>query len=207
VDEEPAKSNGFTNDEAAKVAAGRKAEVERQVKAEAETASKKQPKRRFSVADVTDLVSETYKSETNYGVHSSNSKMDEVERVEINAKLRANFQQVLSASLAATPRLMRHSLDLALKFTIEPLAESNLIWLADLAVSLPVPAGWVQVFHPKEQLHYWYNEMTDSSRWQHPVDDFIKTHMKILRTPHHPSSLTARRVSLDLKNSQKPEGM
>jgi len=89
VDEEPAKSNGFTNDEAAKVAAGRKAEVERQVKAEAETASKKQPKRRFSVADVTDLVSETYKSETNYGVHSSNSKMDEVERSHLRWPLMA----------------------------------------------------------------------------------------------------------------------
>ena len=103
---------------------------------------------------------------------------------------------------------MRHSLDVALKFSIEPLAEPSLLWLADLAVSLPVPAGLAQVLHPKEQLYFWYNEMTESSRWQHPVDDFIKTNLKIMRTPHHPHAVTARRTSLGTFNKRsKPGGM
>lgn len=148
--------------------------------------------------------------------------------------------QVLCASVAATPRTMTDTIKMALKYAIDPIAEPNLVWLADLATSLPVPAGWIQVslpllpcltrnalivaqlqnsqiLHPKERIYFWYNELTRISRylflsivahvvsspkhgmtylsgcrWQHPVDDFIKTNIGILRTPRHPVAMTAR---------------
>jgi len=130
-----------------------------------------------------------YNTEERFGAAITRSSVDDAERARMVSSLRQTFQQVLSASIAATPRLLRHTLEVAISYSIDPIKEPSLVWLADLAVSLPAPSGWTQVMHPTEKIPFWYNELTRYSSWQHPVDDFIKTQIKMLRTPRHPMTL------------------
>ena len=71
---------------------------------------------------------------------------------------------------------------------LHPITEIELTWLADLALSLPVPVGWVHVEHPAEEsgAHFWHNRIGGTSQWGHPVDDFIKSQIKMSRAPSHP---------------------
>ena len=122
----------------------------------------------------------------------------------INTEIKNKFRQVLGVSITHAPRPMRHSLDLAIKYSIDPVQEAHAIWLADLALSLPLPAGWVRVQHPDEGVLFWHNELTGGSQWMHPIDDFIKMNLKILRSPSHQHSLVMRRSSIGYLNSNNP---
>ena len=71
--------------------------------------------------------------------------------------------------------------------------EAHYLWLADLALALPLPAGWVQLEHPKEDAAFWHNEISQSSQWQHPVDDFVRATVKMQRSPTSPQVMAMRR--------------
>ena len=51
-----------------------------------------------------------------------------------------------------------------------------------------MPVGWVHVEHPAEEsgAHFWHNRIGGTSQWGHPVDDFIKSQIKMSRAPSHP---------------------
>ena len=38
--------------------------------------------------------------------------------------------------------------------------------------------------HPTQHLPFWYNEICGTAQWQHPVDDFVKTTIKLQRLPN-----------------------
>ena len=86
------------------------------------------------------------------------------------------------------PRPLRQTLDVVIGYGIQIETEANYLWLADLAIALPLPAGWVQVDHPTQQAQFWHNEICQSSQWQHPVDDFVKATIKMQRQPSSPHS-------------------
>ena len=129
---------------------------------------------------------------------TSNDELD-VLSAEIARSLRATFHQVLGASLATAPRPLRQTLEVAAAYGIQIETEANYLWLADLALSLPLPAGWVQLDHPTEHRPYWHNEICGSSQWQHPVDDFIKATIKMQRQPLSPQVQVMRRSRLPRK--------
>ena len=101
---------------------------------------------------------------------------------------------MLAASLAAAPRPLLQTLQVAMAYGINIEAEGHYLWLADLALSLPVPVGWVQREHPTNGMPYWYNEICDSAQWVHPVDDFIKATIKMQRMPLSPQVQVMRRA-------------
>ena len=108
--------------------------------------------------------------------------------------LRITFHQMLGASLAAAPRPLRHTLEVAMGHGIQIETEAHYLWLADLAIALPLPAGWVQVEHPTQApAMFWHNEICQSSQWQHPVDDFVKATIKMQRSPSSPQVQVMRR--------------
>ena len=110
------------------------------------------------------------------------------------ASLRKTFHQMLSTSLATSPRPLTTTLEVAKSYGISVDHEPHYLWLADLALALPLPAGWVQVEHPKEeQRHFWFNELAGSSQWRHPVDDFIHQTLKMQRAPSSPHVQLMRR--------------
>ena len=107
--------------------------------------------------------------------------------------------QVIAATLVHEPRPLQRTLDAAKAFGINLVTEADCLWLADLALSLPPPAGWVLVERPVSQgTAFWYNELTGSAQYQHPVDHFIKNTLKLLRTGHAHSkpANSFRRLSL-----------
>lgn len=96
--------------------------------------------------------------------------------------LRSTFNQLLGNSLASAPRQLLQTVTVALKYGLRIEKEPQFVWLADLALALPLPAGWVQVDHPHQHgCTYWHNEICGSSQWAHPVDDFIKAIIKAQR--------------------------
>ena len=41
---------------------------------------------------------------------------------------------------------------------------------------------------PEHGASFWRNELTGVAQWQHPIDEFVKSVIKALRTPLHPHS-------------------
>ena len=60
------------------------------------------------------------------------------------------------------------------------------MWLADLALSLPVPAAWVAC-DDRNGRRFWHNELTGTSHWVHPVDDYVRATLKTLRSGIDPA--------------------
>jgi hypothetical protein len=52
-----------------------------------------------------------------------------------------------------------------------------------------VPVGWQWIDGGGVKGSYWFNELTGSSQWVHPIDDFIKSTLSALRAPLKPMSL------------------
>jgi len=124
----------------------------------------------------------------------------------IAKQLRATFQQMLGSSLSASPRPLAATLDVAMAYGLSIADEPQLLWLADLAISLPLPAGWVQANHPTLQAAFWHNEICHSSQWQHPVDDFIRTTIKMQRSPSSPQAAAMRRSTRPSRIPRKHRG-
>ena len=113
---------------------------------------------------------------------------DEELRAAFLAQLYAQYKPLLATSIATAPRAVSQTLETARAYQLHPITEIELTWLADLALSLPVPVGWVHVEHPAEEsgAHFWHNRIGGTSQWGHPVDDFIKSQIKMSRAPSHP---------------------
>ena len=90
--------------------------------------------------------------------------------------------------VAVAPRPVRHTLEVALAYGLQLDTEARHLWLADLAVSLPMPAGWTRLEHPEMLgMAFWHNTLTNTSQWVHPIDDYIKGTIKMLRAPSSPT--------------------
>ena len=113
---------------------------------------------------------------------------DEELRAAFLAQLYAQYKPLLATAIATAPRAVSQTLETARAYQLHPITEIELTWLADLALSLPVPVGWVHVEHPAEEngAHFWHNRIGGTSQWGHPVDDFIKSQIKMSRAPSHP---------------------
>ena len=142
-----------------------------------ERAAPRPPRHTMSMSQVID------KAREGAGLKAPDDKVVAEQMADV---LKKTFQQVLGASLAAAPRPLRQTLDIAIGYSINLDYEAHYLWLADLALALPLPAGWVELDHPTQQATFWHNEITDSSQWQHPVDDFVKATIKMQRSPSSP---------------------
>ena len=116
-----------------------------------------------------------------------NRQREEEERAALVDRYRTDLdhletlRSVLGVVLAHEPRPLVHTLDVAERFGIDILEEAQWVWLADLALSLPVPAGWISLRDPASGASYWHNEISNTSTWHHPVDEFIKSTLHMLR--------------------------
>jgi len=126
-----------------------------------------------------------------------NSLPDHLVRTSSLGALFQTSRQMLAISVATAPRSVRHTLDVARAYGLIPLKEVEYLWLADIAIALPVPAGWIEHDHPTEGMPYWHNELAGFSQWQHPVDDYIKGLIKMQRAPSHPQVRMMRVESLE----------
>ena len=66
---------------------------------------------------------------------------EQTKREEINKGLMSTFMPIVGAALAHRPRPLRHTLDTAAAYGMDAVKEAEYLWLADLALSLPLPAG------------------------------------------------------------------
>ncbi|KAL1530867.1 hypothetical protein AB1Y20_001761 [Prymnesium parvum] len=124
----------------------------------------------------------------------------------IHKALKRTFYKVMSTALAHEPRAMTLTISVAVAYGIELVKEAEYLWLADLAMSLPVPLGWVKVTRNAQPSFYWYNELLGISQWTHPIDDFIKCTLKALRQPLHATCLPQVRALLGVEHLQ-PEDL
>ena len=47
--------------------------------------------------------------------------------------------------------------------------------------------------------YFWHNEISQTSQWQHPVDDFVKATIKMQRAPSSPQMQVLRRSRVPRK--------
>ena len=98
--------------------------------------------------------------------------------------LHTHYDPIIGSTLAWCPRQLRVTFEAAIALGIELVKDMDLVWLADLAQSLPSPLGWAVAEHPvTEQPTFWHNELTGVSQWQHPTDEFIKSLTVAMRSP------------------------
>jgi len=92
------------------------------------------------------------------------------------AHLHDAYRESIAATLAHEPRPLMRTLEAARSYDIDAAAEPDLLFLADVALSSPVPVGWVKVNKvPRGCLPYWWNELLRFASYAHPVDHFIRT--------------------------------
>ena len=116
----------------------------------------------------------------------------------LHSSLHGTYDGVLGLPLVHSPRALSVTLDTALELGIDLVREPHLVWLADLARALPVPLGWVPIAAPIGSVVHelWYNEVTHSSQWLHPVDETVKDLLRSLRAPMRPSSAAVVETAL-----------
>ena len=126
-------------------------------------------------------------------------------RERLHAALRHTFRPLLGAALAAAPRQLRSTFDVAQALGIDIVREPGYLWLADLALSLPTPIGW-WVADPgvPGRPSFWHNELTATSQWQNPVDELIKGLLQALRQPMNPRSASLLKVLLGEQGATPP---
>lgn len=59
----------------------------------------------------------------------------------------------------------------AKRLGIDPVLESEFLWIARESLVAPLPEGWYHVTATETGAPYYYNENTGESRWDHPCDD------------------------------------
>ncbi|CAM9174066.1 unnamed protein product [Chrysoparadoxa australica] len=54
-------------------------------------------------------------------------------------------------------------------FALQAISDSSLLWIAERALKEPLPEGWVRQ-RTQDGRKYYYNRVTQTSRWDHPLD-------------------------------------
>ena len=77
-----------------------------------------------------------------------------------------------------------HLWELATHYGLDPDREPELLWLAEIAVSSPLPRGWQQHNQMNDDgstTEYFYNPVLDSTQWEHPFDRWYLAALARLR--------------------------
>eukprot|EP00929_Paragymnodinium_shiwhaense_P016309 TRINITY_DN12458_c0_g1_i1.p1 TRINITY_DN12458_c0_g1~~TRINITY_DN12458_c0_g1_i1.p1 ORF type:complete len:481 (+),score=100.75 TRINITY_DN12458_c0_g1_i1:114-1556(+) len=88
-------------------------------------------------------------------------------------------------------------LDYARQLGLDPVADLDLMWLAEEALATPLPQGW-SMFHTQDNQPYFFNEITQDSCWFHPVDSCYKELVDLVlavRSESPPAPLLRRAVA------------
>merc|ERR1719440_2298199 len=56
---------------------------------------------------------------------------------------------------------------------IDPVKESDMLWIAEEAFNAPLPPNWSEHFDDQGRV-YFHNGATGESAWQHPMDDMFR---------------------------------
>ena len=96
---------------------------------------------------------------------------------------------------------------------MDPEADKKFLWIAERSLVAPLPQDWQQLKTAEEGHPYYYNEVTQESRWDHPSDNeyrdlFKKKKEESLRSqgPMSPGSVGSPRhsVNTSLSMSMSP---
>jgi hypothetical protein len=110
-------------------------------------------------------------------------------------QLRTAYGRGVAISLAHGPRPLLRTLEAACGYGIDPVAERDVLFLADVALSLPLPVGWIEVDAvPRGCAPYWWNELLGCASHAHPVDDFIRSTVGQMRNESAQARLQAART-------------
>lgn len=112
---------------------------------------------------------------------------DESSREQRNAlvdHLRSLYEPTVAMSVVHEPRPLPRTLLVALAYSLRLEFDADCVFLADIAISMPPPAGWIRVEPAsRQESAYWYNALHGCSQHQHPVDTFIRDQLKQIRQP------------------------
>ena len=64
---------------------------------------------------------------------------------------------------------------------MEVAADRDLLWIAVEAMTAPLPPNWTQ-HETKDGQPYYYNQRTDHTQWEHPMDEYHRGLYKKLKT-------------------------
>ena len=60
---------------------------------------------------------------------------------------------------------------------MDPVADEEFLWIAEEALSAPLPSEWQQGESEEGEVYY-FHEGSGESRWTHPLDDHYKQKFK-----------------------------
>ena len=100
-----------------------------------------------------------------------------------------SFFHCFSANLSqVSPELFKQGvLEHAVWLGMDPdSSDKKYLWIAERSLVAPLPADWSQLKTQDEGHPYYYNEVTQESRWDHPSDSEYRelfSRKKVSRSP------------------------
>lgn len=57
---------------------------------------------------------------------------------------------------------------------LDPVADADMMWIAEEALRAPLPVGWVELEDPKTGVPYFHSTLDNTVTWEHPLDGHYK---------------------------------
>ena len=78
-----------------------------------------------------------------------------------------------AAQLGATPCPLETVLQMALYLGIDPCTHAHLLWMAHVALTPPMPPGWVRCEGREDFEPYYVHPAAGYAQWEHPHVSFL----------------------------------
>jgi len=89
----------------------------------------------------------------------------------------------------------------ALLLGIDPMADGEYLWIAEEALAADLPSPWIEMMDPTTGKNYYYNEQSEESCWDHPLDEDYREMFKRLKKREIHNGKIIRRYEIPETNS------
>lgn len=105
---------------------------------------------------------------------NAEKKRQEQEEAHRRAQLDAEQKAKDAASAEAAKARPQHIMALARHLGIDPVFDTDLLWIAEKAFDAPLPSGW-SAHHDAGGNEYYYNASDGTTCWEHPMEAHFRS--------------------------------
>jgi len=105
---------------------------------------------------------------------NAEKKRQEQEETHRRAQLNAEQKAKDAASAEAAKARPQHIMALARHLGIDPVFDTDLLWIAEKAFDAPLPAGW-SAHQDGQGNEYYYNSQDGKTCWEHPSENHFRS--------------------------------
>jgi hypothetical protein len=105
---------------------------------------------------------------------NAEKKRQEQEEAHRRAQLEAEQKAKDAAAAEAAKARPQHIMALARHLGIDPVFDTDLLWIAEKAFDAPLPSGW-SAHHDAGGNEYYYNASDGTTCWEHPMEAHFRS--------------------------------